>query len=350
MAKGGVTYSEVFNAYQALMAAGEKPTDRALLEYIGTGSMTTIIKHRRMIVARMQGVFGNGGLVNSSLRDALATVEKELEQIYEGKVAQAKAEGGKALSIVQEKLDQVTQTLDKVVGERNKADEDLQVVRSLLDSESIKSAALAESKHQLDIEVASLKSTITEMKSAVEKAEAMARAAKAQQDHFESRTREQMKEAKAIQEDVIKQAQRERNEYQAALTQSSEKLTEANRYMGSLEADVAAGRKVISDNLRTIDQLNDRIKTLESEINEAYKINGSAEAKLTQAQTELAACKEIRTELQSRCESLEQEIKKSREDSDALKRALSDANKALAAKLPGPADRDKRPARQNPGD
>lgn len=350
MAKGGVTYTEVFDAYQALTAAGERPTDRALLEYIGAGSMTTIIKHRKVVVARMQGVFGDGGLVNSALKDALANVEQELEQIYEGKVAQARAEGEKAISLIQAKLDQVTQALDQAVGEKSKADQDLQVVRSLLDAEVKKSAALTESKHQLDIEVASLKSTTTEMKNAVEKAESMARAAKAQQDHFESRTRDQMKEAKAIHEDAIKQLQQERNSYQAALTQSSEKLTAANRYMGSLEADVAAGRKVIAENLKSIDQLNGRIKTQERELEEADKVNAATEANLAQAITELAACKAQRTELESRCESLTQELQQSKDETEALKHSLSVAKKVLAAELPATLKKGKRTDPEKPGD
>ncbi|MAF86963.1 MAG: hypothetical protein CMK91_04020 [Pseudomonas sp.] len=320
MSRGGVTYTEVFDAHQALTAAGESPTARAILEYIGTGSMTTILKHRKTVLARINGAFGEGGLVSESLKAAVAGVEEELEKIYEGKVAQAQAEATKVISDLESKLEQATQKLAQTELQNSKLEQELQVSRSLLDAETKLSSELKTSNHSLEVEAASLKSTISEMGKAVAQAQAEARNAKAQQDHFEARMKDQMNEVRAIHETAVEQAQRERAEYQAALRNSSEKLTSAVRLNGSLEAEAAADKKEIAAHRETINDLNSRVHKLEGELHEVERSNAQLSSELKVNQDELATYKLKKDKLQEEIIVVKHELKLANEHIQKLKR------------------------------
>lgn len=320
MARGGVTYTEVFDAYQALTAAGESPTARAILEYIGTGSMTTILKHRKTVLARINGAFGEGGLVSESLKAAVAGVEEELEKIYEGKVAQAQAEATKVISDLESQLAQVSDKLAQTELQNTKLEQELQVSRALLDTETKLSFELKTSNHNLEVEAASLRSTISEMEKAVAQAQAAARTAKAQQDHFEARMKDQMTEVRTMHENALVQAQRERTQYQSALTDCSEKLTSAVRLNGALEAKATADTKEIAAHLETINGLNSRVHKLEGELHELERSNAQLSSELKVTQDGLATYKLQKDKLQEEIIVVKHELKLANEHIQELKR------------------------------
>jgi chromosome segregation ATPase len=240
MSKGGVTYTEVFNAYQALQAAGEKPTDRAILEHIGTGSMTTIIKHRKVVVARMKGVFEEDGFVSDSLRTALANVQEELKKIYEGKVDQAKAIGTKAVSELEAKLANSNSLIEKSHAEHTKTQQDLQIARSLLDAEVKQTGSLRTSLQNTAEQIAAFTATVSQLQERVTKAEQGETRAISQQKHYEERTKEQMKADRLVHEGGLRQMQEERNRSEAANTSLSERLAKSEEMLIRAKTQLSA--------------------------------------------------------------------------------------------------------------
>ncbi len=300
MSKGGVTYTEVFNAYQALTAAGEKPTDRALLEHIGAGSMTTIIKHRKLVAARMKGAFGEGGFVSESLRTALGAVEEELQKIYEGKVAQAQADGEKAVQALQEKLAEFARALHQSTSQADMLKQDLEIARSLLDAEAKRTEQLRVELQTAAESNASLTATVEQLRERVAKAEQAEGYAKAQQKHHEERTREQMKADRRVHEDAIKQLQDERNRSEVQSTRMSERLSACAHDLTKAQTQLQSVTEANAEIRHDLATIKAQAENLHESLRKAAAANLEAIQELREKGDAMAKLRESNLDIQHR--------------------------------------------------
>lgn len=234
MSKGGVTLTEVKNAVEQLRKQGINPSVDNVLQFIGSGSKTTIHKHLKVLLRSEKGLLGELGLISEDLAGLVIQLHNQLKAESQKVIDVATERNAAEVAQVKELLkDEMTQS--KELGkELQSRTNELTAQRQHSDDLSTKLAAAQQEIARLAQQLTDLQGAFEDAKRQIGKLDHDLKTAHENNRHFQDAAAAQIKQMRTEHSSEVSTLQTEKLNRDATIAELRTSTVELNRQNSEL--------------------------------------------------------------------------------------------------------------------
>lgn len=302
MKSGAVTLADVREGYHALLDAGETPSTKNLLAWLGRGSLSTIQKFKRQIESEGGEIYGVGGAVHSQLLEVVMRVHDQLKGHADTQIARAAADFENAEIGLTAERDDLVSRLDTTTAELERVCGQLKMVTSMYEAKVDEQQKTEKEKERALLDLDHERERVKDLQQQVRKAEGDATHARIDRDRLESRMADEMESLRKANRTSIENANHDIRELNNKLNAATNQVAELKMRLSTAEADAASVHASLdearasyttllgqsADKDKRIDELRDQKDLAQSRELESARELRAVHATLAQTQQELA--------------------------------------------------------------
>lgn len=234
MSKGGVTLTEVKNAVDQLRKQGINPSVDNVLQFIGSGSKTTIHKHLKVLLRSEKGLLGELGLISEDLAGLVIQLHNQLKAESQKVIDVATERNAAEVAQVKELLkDEMTQS--KELGkELQSRTNELTAQRQHSDDLSTKLAAAQQEIARLAQQLTDQQGAFEDAKRQIGKLDHDLKTAHENNRHFQDAAAAQIKQMRTEHSSEVSTLQTEKLNRDATIAELRTSTVELNRQNSEL--------------------------------------------------------------------------------------------------------------------
>ena len=234
MSKGGVTLTEVKNAVEQLRKQGINPSVDNVLQFIGSGSKTTIHKHLKVLLRSEKGLLGELGLISEDLAGLVIQLHNQLKAESQKVIDVATERNAAEVAQVKELLkDEMTQS--KELGkELQSRTNELTAQRQHSDDLSTKLAAAQQEIARLAQQLTDLQGAFEDAKRQIGKLDHDLKTAHENNRHYQDAAAAQIKQMRTEHSSEVSTLQTEKLNRDATIAELRTSTVELNRQNSEL--------------------------------------------------------------------------------------------------------------------